>query len=76
MSLSFLLLSLACSTESKQLTDPQDTSAGTSVDPGDCPDDRAFFDSEVADLVESRCVGCHVEGGVAAETRLLLKAED
>ncbi|MEC7985006.1 MAG: DUF1588 domain-containing protein, partial [Myxococcota bacterium] len=75
MNASLLLFTLACSHDTKPTTDPQETDTNT-VDPGECPDDNTFFNSAIEPLIESRCVGCHVEGGVAAETRLLLKQGD
>ncbi len=42
-----------------------------------CPDDRAFFVSEVrAPLLAKRCVGCHREGGLAGASRLVLSETD
>ena len=67
--MSWLFLVLACSTQNKDNTDSaQDTSSTSNT----CMDDAEFFENELAPIVESKCLGCHVEGGVAAETRFLL----
>ena len=62
-------LSFGCATQNKDNSaSAQDTSStGTT-----CMDDAAFFETKLAPIVESKCLGCHVEGGVAAETRFLL----
>jgi len=62
--LSLLLFSLGCTTDSEKQSQ------------GDCPDDMTFFQDHVSSIVSSRCLGCHVENGVASETRMVLKEGD
>ena len=68
--LSTLLWSTSCT------TDGEKTNQDQTQDTGDCLDDITFFQNEVSDIVQSKCLGCHVEGGVAAETRMVLTQDD
>lgn len=68
-----ILFLLACSGDEKNNPGTVQDTASTS---GTCMDDATFFETELAPVVESKCLGCHVEGGVAAETRLLLVGGD
>ena len=45
--------------------------------PGDCVDEQTFFKAQVWEpILATRCVGCHNESGVAAQSRLKLIAAD
>ena len=69
----FIFFTLGCSGDGKNNTDSAQDTASTN---GTCMDDATFFETEVVPIVESKCLGCHVEGGVAAETRFLLVQGD
>jgi len=56
---------------------------GTSDEPGtedspvaDCVTDAEFFAADAAPLLASRCMGCHVEGGLAEDSANVLSGED
>ena len=49
---------------------------GCSLNGTNCNDDFGYYQSQVADIVESKCLGCHSTDGVAKETRLNLVSGD
>jgi hypothetical protein len=51
--------------------DPGDASADA-TDPAACLDDRTFFATHAAPLLEAECAGCHSETGLARTTRYRL----
>ena len=69
----FLILFLSCrfGAEKDSQEDTTNPSAGQ-PNGEDCPSLKEFYISSLEDVVEGRCVGCHVSGGLAEDTRLLL----
>lgn len=57
---------IACNRNSEKY----DTEA--SQEPEACPSNEEFYSSEVDPIIQTRCMGCHVSGGVAAETQIVL----
>jgi hypothetical protein len=51
-------------------------SIGCFLDGSNCNDDFGYYQAQIADIVESKCVGCHSKDGLAKATRLKLVSGD
>ena len=78
--ITLLSLMISCSTTTEKISDSEmeDTTQAeaSSETTDDCPPDEDFFSAKISPILESKCVMCHSENGLAAETRLVLTSGD